>query len=156
MGIYPAEGTPYTCRITQSYHIHNYPLPPHIWLLIFILPKSGLLSVPMSIYPTHANDGSSYHCSDNHQWLLTAQLDPPGSPYDTVVHKVVLGYISPLHGLMILNVSARSALNVTKKFTLKCINSCTQLLIFLYSSLIYTTYPHFIPSNFNDKHTIIN
>jgi hypothetical protein len=198
MGVYPVWRTAYTCRIIQSYHIHNSPLPPHIWLLVFILPKSGLLSVPLSSCPSHANDGSSFHCSDNpvasqcttgsskqsmrqccaqggiriyspfawaedfemsqpkvhstlpeftlkcinslhptthfpsfqsniHNlhcldypwWLLNAQLDPPSSTCDIVV----LGYIPPLHWLKILNVSARSALNVTKEFTLKCINS---------------------------------
>jgi hypothetical protein len=75
------------------------------------------------VCPSHTNEGSSYHCLDNHQWLLNAQLDLPSSPYVTVVHKVVLGYIPPLHGLKIFNVLARSALNMTKEFTLKCINS---------------------------------
>jgi hypothetical protein len=132
MGVHPAQGTAYTCKITQPYHIHNSPLPPHIWLCLIFIPSSQL-SIHVSIYPSHANDSSSYHCSDTisgfsvQSWILQAvhvSLSyPPCSPCVTVVHKVVLGYIAPLHGLKILNVLARSALNTTKEFTLKCINS---------------------------------
>jgi hypothetical protein len=134
MGVCTAYGTAYTC-------LHTSKVRP---------------ALCTSVCPSHANDNTSYCCSDNHQWILNAQLDPPSSPCDTVVHKVALGYVRPtVWAEDFLCVSPKSALNLTKTFTSKCINYSYPAAQFPFFQSNIHNQSSFYSINFNDKYTII-